>query len=59
MNIMKQKRKKKKYRIQLNNLGDEIELVAFIVGILKVSTQFDLVQYNTLWYFCYRTKPSN
>ena len=45
MNIMKQKREKKKYRIKLNNLGEEIELVAFIIGILNVSTQFDLVQY--------------
>ena len=44
MNIMKQKRKKK-YKIKLNNLGEEIELVAFIIGILNVSTQFDLVQY--------------
>ena len=43
MNIMKQKREKK-YRIKLNNLGEEIELVAFIIGILNVSTQFDLVQ---------------
>ena len=35
MNIMKQKKKKKNYRIELNNLGEEIEPVAFIVGILK------------------------
>ena len=47
MNIMKQKRKKK-YRIKLNNFGEEIELVAFIIGILKVSTQFDLVQYTVV-----------
>ena len=47
MNIMKQKRKKK-YRIKLNNLGEEIELVAFIIGILNVSTQFDLVQYTVV-----------
>ena len=32
---MKQKRKKKNYKIGLNNLGEEIEPVAFIVGILK------------------------
>ena len=47
MNIMKQKREKK-YRIKLNNLGEEIELVAFIIGILNVSTQFDLVQYTVV-----------
>ena len=47
MNIMKQKREKK-HRIKLNNLGEEIELVAFIIGILKVSTQFDLVQYTVV-----------
>ena len=39
MNIMKQKRRKKNYGIELNNLGEEIEPVAFIVGILKVYTQ--------------------
>ena len=47
MNIMKQKRKKK-YKIKLNNLGEEIELVAFIIGILNISTQFDLVQYTVV-----------
>ena len=29
------KKEKKNYKIGLNNLGEEIELVAFIVGILK------------------------
>ena len=33
---------------ELKNLGEEIQLVAFIVGILKVSTQFDLVQYTVV-----------
>ena len=35
MNIMKQKREKENYKIELNNLGEEIEPIAFIVGILK------------------------
>ena len=29
------KKEEKNYKIGLNNLGEEIELVAFIVGILK------------------------
>ena len=33
---------------ELKNLGEEIQLVAFIVGILEVSTQSDLVQYTVV-----------
>ena len=33
---------------ELKNPEEEIQLVAFIVGILKVSTQFDLVQYTVV-----------
>ena len=33
---------------ELKNLGEEIQLVAFIVGIFEVSTQSDLVQYTVV-----------